>query len=118
MSFLIVLFWLTGELLTNCDLSAIKSHRFTGLNQVKFEFDRMKILLLAFGLIAGMATEKNMTYAGSYKCYDCRGSTYPGDSQKCFDESKLSQENQCSGGKLFMAHKLWGLSDRPLTHQP
>ena len=62
----------------------------------------MKILLLTFGLIAGMATEKNMTYAGSYKCYYCEGSTYPGSNQNCFDESKLSQENQCSGGKLFM----------------
>ena len=30
MSFLIELFWLAGELLTNCDLSAIKSHRLTG----------------------------------------------------------------------------------------
>ena len=93
---------MAGELLTNCDLSAIKSHRFTGSNQVKFEFDRMKILLLAFVLIAGMATEKNMTYAGSYKCYYCHGSTYPGSNQNCFDESKLSQENQCRGGKLFM----------------
>lgn len=76
MSFLIVLFWLT-DVFTYCNL-------------------------LAFGLIAGIATEKNMTYAGSYKCYYCEGSTYPGSNQNFFDESKLSQEIQCSGGRLFI----------------
>lgn len=64
----------------------------------------MKIFIFAFGLIAGLATEKDIAVTGNNRCYQCYSSTDPQSSrsQDCFDESKLQKEEyQCTTGKVF-----------------
>ena len=62
----------------------------------------MIIFLFAFGLIACLATEKNITsYAGSHLCYMCYSDSERSN-QDCFDESRLNKDDyQCYGGKLM-----------------
>ena len=60
--------------------------------------------LFVFGLIAGLATDKNVTVTetGDNLCYQCYSNTDPDSerSQDCFDESKLQKkEYQCTRGK-------------------
>ena len=63
----------------------------------------MKIFLFVLGLVASMATDKNVTVtANGNLCYECYSDTTE-KNQDCFDESKLNQEKyKCRTGELQM----------------
>ena len=65
----------------------------------------MKILLFAIGLVASMATDKNVTMTATNLCYECYAESGSKD-QNCFDESKLNHDQyKCTNGESVLIRR-------------